>query len=126
MAFYNDPDFLNAFDKHWKKFNFQEKSKTVLQMIEHGIVNLELPPDTLSIKDFKVGELVKVFDRMAAKKGNKEGDFCRSVTHHLSEIARKKVAPDADKERFYLKLTDCYWDEDYLMPVPKLTDDMTE
>lgn len=126
MAFYNDPDFLNAFDKHWKKFNFQEKSKTVLQMIVHGIENLELPPNTLSIKDFKIVEIVKVFDRMAAKNGTKEGDFCRSTLLHISEIARKKVAPDADKERFYLKFIDCYWDEDYLMPVPKFIDDPTE
>lgn len=126
MAFYNDPDFLNAFDKHWKKFNFQEKSKTVLQMIEHGIENLELPPNTLSIRDFNVVDIVKVFDCMATKKGAKDGDFCRSTLHHISEIARKKVAPDADKERFYLKFIDCYWDEDYLMPVPKFIDDTTE
>lgn len=126
MAYHNDPDFLNAFDKHWKGLSFQDKSKTVLQMIEQGIENLELPPDTLSIKEFKVVDIVKVFDRMAAKKGIKEGDFSRSTHKHLSEIARKHVAPDADKERFYLKFIDCYWDEDYLMPVPKFTDDMTE
>lgn len=118
MAFVNDYDFLIRFGTHWKRIDYKEKFKTVMDMIAFSLSNLELPHDSISIKDYSVTDIIKFMDRRS-KKG---GDFTRDVFFYLSEIARKKVAPDADKERFYLKSVDCYFDSDYMDTDPRFVD----